>query len=85
MKSSALLPSFSPSASRRGGGFVSLADWRFNAGVSHGRPSMWISLIRQTGNLDWEYIRAQLRPLAELKHAPEILDQLEDRRAQFEQ
>ena len=35
-----------------------------------------------------EVIRAaaelQLRPLAELKHAPEILDQLEDRRAEFE-
>jgi len=54
-----------------------------------GRGQDWVDveriIIRQTGNLDWEYIRAQLRPLAELKHAPEILDQLEDRRAQFEQ
>lgn len=42
-------------------------------------------IVRQTGKLDWDYIREQLRPLAELKEAPEILDQLEARRVEFEQ
>jgi len=41
-------------------------------------------IVRQTGKLDWDYIREQLRPLAELKDAPEILDQLETRRIEFE-
>jgi len=41
--------------------------------------------VRQTGKLDWTYIREQLRPLAELKGMPEILDQLEQRRLEFEQ
>lgn len=54
-----------------------------------GRGQDWVDveriIIRQTGNLDWDYIREQLRPLAELKGAPEILDQLERRRAEFEQ
>jgi hypothetical protein len=36
------------------------------------------------GKLDWDYIREQLQPLAELKEAPEILDQLEARRIEFE-
>jgi hypothetical protein len=40
--------------------------------------------VRQTGNLDWRYVREQLGPLAELKEAPEILDQLERRRVEFE-
>jgi hypothetical protein len=40
--------------------------------------------VRQTGKLDWRHIREQLRPLAELKGAPEILDQLERRRTEFE-
>lgn len=42
-------------------------------------------IVRQTGKLDWNYIHQQLQPLAELKDAPEILDQLERRRAEFEQ
>ena len=54
-----------------------------------GRGQNWVDIeriiIRQTGKLDWDYIRAQLRPLAELKSAPEILDQLERRREEFEQ
>jgi len=33
----------------------------------------------------WKYIRTQLRPLAELKGAPEILEKLEQRRIEFEQ
>lgn len=41
-------------------------------------------IVRQTGKLDWKYIIEQLQPLAELKEAPEILDQLEARRVEFE-
>ena len=54
-----------------------------------GRGQDWVDveriIVRQTGKLDWTYIRTQLRPLAELKDAPEILDQLERRRIEFEQ
>jgi nucleotidyltransferase AbiEii toxin of type IV toxin-antitoxin system len=53
-----------------------------------GRGQDWADvervIVRQTGKLDWDYIREQLRPLAELKDAPEILDQLEKRRIEFE-
>lgn len=41
-------------------------------------------IIRQTGKLDWEHILLQLRPLVELKGEPEILDELERRRGEFE-
>ncbi|MBI4471708.1 MAG: nucleotidyl transferase AbiEii/AbiGii toxin family protein [Acidobacteria bacterium] len=41
-------------------------------------------IVRQTGNLDWQYIDTQLAPLAELKNAPEILEELAKRRAEFE-
>ena len=41
-------------------------------------------ILRQTGKLDWQYIRGQLRPLAELKGEPEILDELDRRRLEFE-
>ena len=54
-----------------------------------GRGQDWVDIerviVRQTGKLDWIYIRAQLRPLAELKESPEILEQLERRRMEFEQ
>jgi hypothetical protein len=40
--------------------------------------------VRQTGKLDWDYIREQLKPLAELKEMPTILDELEARRIEFE-
>jgi hypothetical protein len=54
-----------------------------------GRGQDWVDveriIVRQTGKLDWNYIWEQLRPLAELKESPEILDQLERRRAEFEQ
>ena len=54
-----------------------------------GRSQDWVDveriIVRQTGKLDWTYIREQLRPLAELKGMPEILDQLEQRRVEFEQ
>lgn len=53
-----------------------------------GRGQDWADveriIVRQTGKLDWDYIREQLRPLAELKDAPEIVDQLEARRVEFE-
>jgi hypothetical protein len=53
-----------------------------------GRGQDWVDveriIVRQTGKLDWNYIREQLQPLAELKEAPEILDQLEARRVKFE-
>lgn len=39
---------------------------------------------RQGKNLDWDYIRDELRPLAELKGAAEILQRLEGLRAQLE-
>ena len=38
-------------------------------------------IVRQSGRLDWSYVRAQLAPLVELKESPAILDQLETRRA----
>jgi len=54
-----------------------------------GRSQDWVDIekiiIRQTGKLDWNYIREQLPPLAELKDSPEILEQLEARRIEFEQ
>jgi len=54
-----------------------------------GRGQDWVDveriIVRQTGTLDWRYIRFQLKPLAELKGAPEILEELEKRRLQFEQ
>jgi hypothetical protein len=53
-----------------------------------GRPKDWLDvegvIIRQTGKLDWSYIRRQLAPLTELKDAPEILDELDKRRVEFE-
>ena len=53
-----------------------------------GRGQDWADIeriiVRQTGTLDWRYIYEQLRPLAELKEAPEILKQLEARRVEFE-
>jgi hypothetical protein len=54
-----------------------------------GRGQDWVDveriIVRQTGKLDWNYIREQLRPLAELKEAPEILGELDRRRREFEQ
>ncbi len=42
-------------------------------------------IVRQTGRLDWLYIRSQLQPLTELKECPEIMAELERRRVEFEQ
>ena len=41
-------------------------------------------IVRQAGALDWAYIDEHLRPLAVLKQAPEILTELERRRAELE-
>ena len=41
-------------------------------------------IARQAGALDWAYVDAQLRPLAALKEAPEILSELAERRAEVE-
>jgi hypothetical protein len=43
-----------------------------------------IRIIRQTGKLDWTYIRCHLRPLAEVKGEPDIPNELERRRQQIE-
>ena len=53
------------------------------------RPRDWLDvegiIIRQTGRLDWTYIMTQLKPLAELKGAAELIEKLERRRIEFEQ
>ena len=53
-----------------------------------GRGQDWVDveriIVRQTGKLDWNYIREQLQPLVELKEMPQTLDQLEARRVEFE-
>ena len=38
---------------------------------------------RGEGALDWDYILRQLKPLAEAKAAPEIMDQLEALRSRY--
>ena len=52
------------------------------------RPKDWIDvegiIVRQRSTLDWPYIRHQLKPLAELKGSPEILRELDIRKAEFE-
>jgi len=40
--------------------------------------------VRQTGKLDWNYIREQLLPLAELKESPDMIDRLEQMRVEVE-
>ena len=42
-------------------------------------------IVRQTGKLDWTYIRDELEPLTELKEAPGIMEELDRRRIAFEQ
>lgn len=52
------------------------------------RGKDWVDIegviVRQTPHLDWTYIEQQLRPLVELKDAPEIMESLEARRREFE-
>lgn len=53
------------------------------------RPQDWVDIerviVRQAGKLDWNHIYEQLRPLLELKEAPEIIERLKRRRFEFEQ
>ena len=53
-----------------------------------GRGQDWVDvegiIVRQTGKLDWDYILEQLRPLAELKDSPGIMEQLEALRVEFD-
>ena len=48
--------------------------------VFAGRDLDWMDvegvLVRQRGRLDWRYLLSQLRPRAQLKEAPEIIDRL---------
>jgi hypothetical protein len=48
------------------------------------RPKDWMDIegviVRQSHQLDWSYVNAQLAPLAELKETPELLDRLEQTR-----
>ena len=52
------------------------------------RPKDWVDvdgiIIRQAGRIDWEYVRTQLAPLAELKEAQEILVTLDQRRVSLD-
>jgi hypothetical protein len=52
------------------------------------RPKDWVDvdgiILRQSGRLDWTYVRTHLAPLAELKEQPEILDRLDQRRAELD-
>ena len=52
------------------------------------REKDWVDIegviIRHAGGLDWPYVHSQLAPLVELKEEPEILDELERRRARLE-
>ncbi|HXG89064.1 MAG TPA: nucleotidyl transferase AbiEii/AbiGii toxin family protein [Vicinamibacterales bacterium] len=52
------------------------------------RPKDWVDvdgiIIRQSGQIDWGFVRMQLAPLVELKEAPEILTRLEERRVAFD-
>jgi hypothetical protein len=41
-------------------------------------------LVHAASDLEWAYIDRELRPLAELKEAPEIPSELEKRRRELE-
>jgi hypothetical protein len=51
------------------------------------RPKDWMDvqgvIVRQSATLDWPHIYRQLKPLVEVKGSPEILQELEARRAEF--
>ncbi|MFA6563615.1 MAG: nucleotidyl transferase AbiEii/AbiGii toxin family protein [Verrucomicrobiia bacterium] len=88
---------FEESAVARASGFVFSADVSLRTCSAEdlvvmkafaARAKDWLDvegiIIRQTGKLDWGYIHRQLAPLAEIKGTPEILRELERRRAEFE-
>lgn len=41
-------------------------------------------IVRQSGQLDWSYVHAQLAPLAELKDAPDLIERLERTRKRLD-
>jgi hypothetical protein len=53
-----------------------------------GRSQDWVDveriIVRQTGLLDWNYVNSNLAPLAALKEAPTLLEELARRRAEFD-
>ena len=53
-----------------------------------GRSKDWMDienvLVRQGDRLDWDYILKELKPLVELKEAPEVLAHLERLRRSVE-
>jgi hypothetical protein len=53
-----------------------------------GRSKDWMDienvLVRQGDRLDWDYILKELKPLVELKEAPEVLIHLERLRRSVE-
>ena len=81
-------PVCSPSSRKRCSAFVRLKILIvMKAFAARGKDWLDVEgiIVRQTGKLDWPYIRNQLHPLAELKEAPEIMAELEQRRLAFEQ
>ena len=52
------------------------------------RPKDWMDIegiiVRQSASLDWDYVRTQLAPLAELKDSPELLEKLEHTRQRMD-
>ncbi len=54
-----------------------------------GRAKDWMDIegviVRQAGKIDWDYVFGQLKPLADLKETPELLDELQRRRQKREQ
>jgi len=52
------------------------------------RTKDWLDIegviARQVGKLDWPYIEYHLKPLAELKGSPELMDTLNNRRMEFD-
>lgn len=52
------------------------------------RPKDWMDIegviVRHSPRLDWDYVRTQLAPLAELKEAPELLTRLEQTRRRLD-
>jgi len=51
------------------------------------RPKDWMDIegiiVRQSQDLDWPYVRAELAPLAALGEAPELVAKLEAARERF--
>jgi len=52
------------------------------------RPSDWAAIegviLRQGARLDWQYVRAELAPLCELKESMEIVERLEELRRKLQ-